>query len=70
MLTNPAPSQTAPPPVEWSSDQTARMVARIAADVTTIRKWVTFFGVLVVLWVIVAGLVLMTTIGALSNTSS
>lgn len=59
-----------PPPVEWSSDHTARMVTRIAGDVASIKKWVTFFGIMFILWLAVGALVLITTIGALSNTNT
>jgi hypothetical protein len=67
--TSPAP-QPPPAPIEYSSDHTARMATSIAADVAKIRKWVTFFGVIVVVWLCIMGLMLMTTIGALSDTSS
>jgi hypothetical protein len=67
--TTPAP-QPPPAPVEWSSDHTARMATSIAADVAKIRKWVTFFGVIVIVWLCIMGLMLMTTIGALSDASS
>lgn len=59
-----------PPPVEWSSDHTARTVTRLAADVATIRRWVTFFGICFIIWLSLSALILMATIGAISDASS
>lgn len=59
-----------PPPVEWSSDYTARTVGKIAGDVATIKRWVTFFGVCFVIWLGLSALMVMAMIGAISEASS
>lgn len=68
-IPQPAP-QPPPAPIEWSSDHTARTVTRIAADVATIRRWVTFAGIVLIIWVCLMGIVLLTTVGALSNATN
>lgn len=62
--------QHEPPPVEWSSDHTARMVTQLAADVATIRRWTSFFGVFLTLWVIGSGLTLLMILVELKEASS
>jgi len=62
--------QHQPPPVEWSSDHTARVVTQLAADVRTIKRWVTFFGICFIIWLTLSGLGLLMMLAAVSEASS
>jgi hypothetical protein len=59
-----------PPPVEWSSDHTARTITQLAADTATIKKWVTFFGICFILWLAASALIVLSMLSAIGNATS